>query len=43
MGVVMDICRRLIVLDFGNVIADGKPEEIGANEKVIKAYLGAKA
>jgi len=43
MGVVMDICQRLIVLDFGIVIADGKPEEIGANEKVIKAYLGEKA
>ena len=43
MGVVMDICNRLIVLDFGKVIAVGKPEEIKANPDVIKAYLGGKA
>lgn len=40
MGLVMDICDRVVVLDFGMKIADGTPEEIKQNEKVVNAYLG---
>ena len=40
MGVVMDIADRLAVLDFGQKIAEGIPQEISNNPKVIGAYLG---
>lgn len=41
MTVVMDICHRVVVLDFGRKIAEGPPEIIQANPVVIEAYFGS--
>ena len=40
MGVVMDISKRVVVLDRGRVIAEGDPKSVQANPDVVRAYLG---
>lgn len=40
MQVIMDLCKRIVVLDHGSKIAEGSPEEIRSNPQVIQAYLG---
>ena len=40
MGVVMDLSDRVVVLDYGRKIADGRPHEVRSNQRVVDAYLG---
>jgi len=41
MGLVLDVCDRIVVLDFGRVIAEGTPAAIRSTPEVVAAYLGA--
>jgi branched-chain amino acid transport system ATP-binding protein len=41
MGLVLSVCERVIVLDFGRIIAVGTPDEIRNNAAVVEAYLGS--
>ena len=40
MSVVMDLADRVVVLDYGKMLADGTPDEVQKNQAVIDAYLG---
>ena len=43
MGLVLTICDRIVVLEFGKVIAAGSPDEVRRDPLVVKAYLGGAA
>jgi branched-chain amino acid transport system ATP-binding protein len=43
MELVMPVCSTVTVLDQGEILASGTPEEIRANPAVVQAYLGASA
>jgi len=43
MGVVMDLCDRIMVMDYGRKIAEGTPGEVQRNPEVIRAYIGTEA
>jgi branched-chain amino acid transport system ATP-binding protein len=40
MGMVMDLSDHVVVLNFGEVIAGGRPEEVSGHPEVVRAYLG---
>ena len=40
MDAVFNVCDRIVVLDYGIMIAEGQPQKIAKNKKVVEAYLG---
>jgi branched-chain amino acid transport system ATP-binding protein len=43
MKMIMSLCPKIAVMNFGRKIAEGTPDEINSNKEVIKAYLGETA
>jgi branched-chain amino acid transport system ATP-binding protein len=43
MALIMRICNRIYVLDYGQIIAEGPPEQIRDDPQVVRAYLGQAA
>jgi branched-chain amino acid transport system ATP-binding protein len=43
MALIMRICNRIYVLDYGQIIAEGPPEQIRDDPEVVRAYLGQAA
>jgi branched-chain amino acid transport system ATP-binding protein len=43
MRAIMNICDRILVLNFGRLLADGTPDQVARNREVIEAYLGRSA
>jgi ABC-type branched-subunit amino acid transport system ATPase component len=41
MGLVLGVCDRIVVLEFGKVIASGTPDEVRRDRRVVEAYLGS--
>jgi branched-chain amino acid transport system ATP-binding protein len=43
MNLVMRVSDQVVALDFGRVIANGRPDEVRTNREVVRAYLGSAA